>query len=274
MFLDLHTHSTASDGQYCPADLILKAKEKHLLVIAITDHDTVDGISEAKEAAIAAEVNFIPGIEISTALGEEIHVLGYYVDEKNKQLQSACEEFMDSRKARGNRIAEYLMEKGISVDLDEIKESAGEGSLGRPHFAKYLQEHGYVKTRQEAFTRYLNTPDFHKKTDRIKPTPQEAIRLIHEAGGKAVIAHPGLLKMGKAWQESLFSCLKEAGLDGIEAYYGKHTFQQTKLYRNLAVKFGLKITCGSDFHGEQVKPSVGFGMEFPDMYKDLLIIYE
>lgn len=271
MFLDLHTHSTASDGQYRPDEIIQMAVNLELEAIAITDHDTVDGIAEARKAARSLGMNFIPGIEISTQLEEEIHVLGYFIDEKNEQLRSACQEFMDSRLGRGNRIAEYLRYRGVAVDLEEIKSLAGEGSLGRPHFARYLQDHGYVRTRQEAFLRYLDTPEFHRQTDRIKPTPQEAIRLIHGAGGKAVIAHPGLLKMGKHWQESLFKSLREEGLDGIEAYYGKHTSAQIKYYRNLATELGLKVSCGSDFHGEKVKPTVKLGMIFPDEYRGMLI---
>lgn len=298
MKLDLHTHTTASDGQYTPSEIIMLARKKKLEYLAITDHDTVDGIAEAKAELSAGNIGkrdvsnygtgegfgdesgpenayrlqFIPGIEISTQLEEEIHILGFYIDENNDALQSKCKEFMDSRINRGQRICDFLRTKRVEITFPEVEAYAGQGSLGRPHFAQFLQEHGYVKSRQEAFERYLNTREFHEATDRIKPTPQEAIELIHRAGGVAVLAHPGLLKMGKRWQESLIKQLAEAGLDGMECFYHKHTQKQRNYYRRLAEDFRLGYSCGSDFHGEKVKPEVPFGMELDEQYVDKLVI--
>lgn len=263
MKLDLHTHSTASDGQYTPTELVQRAKEAGLSYYALTDHDTIDGIAEAKTAARSLDVSFIPGIEISTQLEEEIHMVGLWIDENNPMLTAACDSYKQSRLQRGTRIINYLSSLGISISNEDIP-SDKEGSLGRPHFAQYLIEHGYVHSTQEAFDRYLNTPAFHKATDRIKPTPQEAIQLIHAAGGKAILAHPGLLKMGKRWQESLIHSLCEQGLDGIEVYYFKHTKNQVAYYRRLALQYNLFMSCGSDFHGEAIKPDVPFGMEVED----------
>lgn len=260
MKLDLHTHSIASDGEHTPTELIRLAKEQKLELYAITDHDTIDGIAEAKAAAKELGVNFVPGIEISTELGEEIHMLGLWIDEKNQALVSACEEYKQMRLGRGLRIIKYLQTVGIDISEQDMPEDKI-GSLGRPYFAEFLQEHGYVRTRQEAFDRYLNSPAFHKATDRKKPTPEEAIALIHKAGGKAVLAHPGLLKMGKRWQESLIHNLVSSGLDGIEVYYQKHTASQIRFYRKLALEANLMCSCGSDFHGKKVKPNVPFGME-------------
>ena len=271
MKLDLHTHSTASDGQYSPTELIVKAKEKELELYAITDHDTVDGIKEARDKAKELGVNFVPGIEISTQKGEEIHVLGLYIDENCPKLLKACSDFMESREGRGKRICQFLEGKGIKITEEEAMKAAGTGSLGRPHFAQILQERGIVKTRQEAFERFLDTSEFHKKTDRIKPSPEDAIALIHEAGGVAILAHPGLLKMGKRWQESLVKELKEAGLDAIECFYNKHTYMQIKYYKKLAREHGLMVSCGSDFHGEKVKPNVSFGMEISDEYSEWIV---
>ncbi len=271
MRLDLHTHSTASDGQYSPREMVQKAKAAGLELYALTDHDTVAGQAEAIEAAKELGVNYVPGIEISTHDGEEIHMLGLYIDPCNEELIAKCQYFMEDRLGRGERIISFLQEKGIAITLEEVQALAGEGSLGRPHFAEFLQGHGYVKSRQEAFDRYLNTREFHQKTDRLKPSPEEAIALIHQAGGKAVLAHPGLLKMGKRWQESLISGLTEAGLDGIEAFYHKHTFMQTKYYKKLANQYGLAVSCGSDFHGEKVKSNVPFGMELDEQYRDWII---
>lgn len=271
MKLDLHTHSTASDGQYRPAELVEMAKEKGLEMYALTDHDTVGGIREARETAERLGVNFVAGIEISTHKGEEIHMLGLYIDEQCSDIVNACRTYMERRAGRGERIRAFLKEKGIEISREEVEKIAGTGALGRPHFAEILQERGLVSTRQEAFSRYLDTAEFHRKTDEKKPAPEEAIDIIHKAGGKAVLAHPGLLKMGKSWQESLVRELKEAGLDGIECFYNKHTYMQRKYYRRLAEENGLMISCGSDFHGEKVKPNVMFGMELPDEYVSILV---
>ena len=271
MKLDLHTHSTVSDGQYTPSELVEMAKKNELKMYALTDHDTIAGIEEARRRAGELGVNFISGIEISTHKGEEIHMLGLFIDEQCSDLINACQAYQERRIGRGERICAFLKEKGIEISKEELREIEGKASLGRPHFAKILQERGIVKTRQEAFGRYLDTAEFHRKTDGQKPAPEEAIEIIHRAGGLAVLAHPGLLKMGKRWQESLIKGLKEAGLDGIESFYNKHTYMQKKYYRKLAEENGLMISCGSDFHGEKVKPNVNFGMELADEYVQMLV---
>lgn len=271
MKLDLHTHSTVSDGQYTPSELVEMAKKNELKMYALTDHDTIAGIEEARRRAGELGVNFISGIEISTHKGEEIHMLGLFIDEQCSDLINACQVYRERRIGRGERICAFLKEKGIEISKEELREIEEKASLGRPHFAKILQERGIVKTRQEAFGRYLDTAEFHRKTDGQKPAPEEAIEIIHRAGGLAVLAHPGLLKMGKRWQESLIKGLKEAGLDGIESFYNKHTYMQKKYYRKLAEENGLMISCGSDFHGEKVKPNVNFGMELADEYVPMLV---
>lgn len=263
--IDLHTHSSASDGQYAPTELIDLAKKKELSVIALTDHDTVSGIKEARSRASEINQPFIAGIEISTRKEEEIHIVGLGINEDNPKLLVMTQKMMQDRLNRGDVIVEYLSKLGVNVDFEEVKELAGEGSVGRPHFAEYLQKHGYVRTRQEAFERYIDTPSFHKATDRILPSPEEAIALVHEAGGKAVLAHPGLLKMGKRWQEDLIYKLKETGLDAIETYYSKYSKAQEKYYRSLAMRYDLAVSVGSDFHGELVKPDVKLGMQIEDI---------
>lgn len=273
MILDLHTHSTASDGQYSPAELMDVAKEKMLEVVALTDHDTVDGIEEARKEAEALGISFIPGIEIGTREYEEVHILGLGIDETNVLLQETTRQYMLERENRGVVICEYLRTKGIEIDYEEILALAGQGSVGRPHFAQFLQEHGYTKTRKEAFTRYIDTPSFHEATDRKLPSPIEAIELIHGAGGYAVLAHPGLLKKGKEKQENFIKLLKENGLDGIEAFYSKHDYPQEKFYLTMAEKYDLKISCGSDFHGELIKPEIKLGMQVKPKYKNIAEIF-
>ena len=235
------------------ADLGLKA-------MAITDHDTVVGIKDGRKAAARYDIRFFPGIEISTQKGEEIHILGYNIDEDSPKLIRSCEQYEKDRLGRGERICDFFNRRDIPMMLDEVKTIAGEGSLGRPHFAAWLMEKGYVSDRRVAFSKYLDTKEFHEETDRIKPTPEFAIELIHKAGGRAVLAHPGLLKMSEGNQEILIRDLTEAGLDGIEAFYNRHKTKQTNLYIDFARRFDLKLSCGSDFHGEKVKPDVKLGM--------------
>lgn len=260
--LDLHIHTTASDGQYTPPEIINQAKTRNLVLVAITDHDTIDGIPEAKRQAAILGVNFIPGVEISTQDEEEIHILGYGIDETSSELKECCRRYTRSRLERGQRICDFFKRRGIFMKMEEVARIVGDGSMGRPHFAAWLQENGYVLSRREAFEKYLDTPEFHAETDRMKPTPEEAVRMIRQAGGKTVLAHPGLLKMPVQKQEYLISKLKPLGLDGVECFYSKHNREQTKHYLDLAEQYDMEISCGSDFHGEKIKPDVNLGMEF------------
>lgn len=271
IYMDLHIHTTASDGQYTPAEIVAMAKQKGLSMISITDHDTVSGIAEGRTMADKAGIRFVSGIEISTELHEEIHVLGYGVDENSDILRQKCAQYERDRLDRGARICAYFERRNIPVDLEEVKTLAGSGSLGRPHFAQYLLEHGYVSSRQQAFNQYLTTREFHAETDRKKPTPQEAIELIHAAGGKAVLAHPGLMKLTESRQEQLITDLKQAGLDGLEAFYSKYSHHQENYYVKMAKRFDLAISCGSDYHGDKVKPETMLGMKFPEMYENRLV---
>jgi hypothetical protein len=248
------------------------AKNRGLAMIAITDHDTVSGIKEGRQRASEVGLEFVAGIEISTQDTEEVHILGYQIDEENEELRACCEKYEADRLNRGQRICEYFIRRNIPMPLEEIQVIAGGGSMGRPHFARWLQEHGYVSDRKEAFDKYLDTKEFHQETDREKPSPEEAIRLIHEAGGSAVLAHPGLLRMSLEEQESFVEILKNAGLDGIECFYSKHSWEQIQVYLNLAEKNNLKISCGSDFHGEQIKPDVSLGMKMEDGYADRFVV--
>ena len=258
--IDLHTHTIYSDGELTPRELISKAKSIGCTRIAITDHDTVGGIEEGRKAALELNIEFVPGIEISTQEKEEVHILGYGIDEHNEQLCKKCQEFADSRAKRAELICEFFARRGIVIPLEEVRRIAGGDIIGRPHFAAYLEQHGLVSSRKEAFSRYLNSYDFHKEVTRQKPTPEEAIALIHQAGGKAVLAHPGFLKKNSMEVDLFVATLKRAGLDGLECYYLKHTPSQTKYFLALAKKYGLKTGCGSDFHGEHVKSDVALGM--------------
>ena len=271
--IDMHMHSTSSDGQYTPAELVYKAKENDIELMALTDHDTVDGLKEAVECVRDTRITFVPGIEISTQDSEEIHILGYGVDKNNHDLRSFCDEFKEARLKRGQVICDYLSGLGIYIDYDDIKKKALNGLIARPLFAEWMQDHGIVSTRKEAFKLYLDTPEFREATERKKPDGMTSVSLIHKAGGKAVLAHPGLYRMDTDEKESLVKRLKDCGLDGIECLYSKHTKEERDIYLEWARKYDLKISCGSDFHGEKVKPDVKMGMEFDQtLYGEQLIL--
>ena len=273
MKIDLHTHSTASDGQYTPTELVQKAVLCDIKLFAMTDHDTVHGLADAEKYAKAQSLPYIPGIEISAQDLEEIHILGYGIDYNNKSLLNACAVWQNARLNRGEVIKNFLHTKGIDINLDEVKSYAVNRSLGRPHFAQYLQNHGIVQTRKEAFDLYLDTEEFREATDRKKPAPDEAIKLIHKSGGKAVLAHPGIYRMNEVQLDDLINRLVDIGIDGIECFYSKHTREQTKRFISYITTYELLISCGSDFHGEKVKPDVQLGMDFDyGQYGDRLIV--
>lgn len=272
LLLDLHTHSITSDGQYTPSELVRMAKLKDLQIISLTDHDSVAGMEEAFNKAEEIKLRFIPGIEISCQDIEEIHILGYGIDYKNHNLVEKCNEFEKSRLKRGARICDFLKYKGIDVDYGEVKSFAAGSIVARPHFARYLIKKGIVSNRKEAFDLYLDTEEFKVATNRYKPSCFDAINLIHAAGGKAVIAHPGLYKMSFVKKEDLIKKLSASGLDGIECIYSRHSKNETMQYIELSRKYNLKISAGSDFHGPNVKPDIEMGINVEKSFLKHFII--
>jgi predicted metal-dependent phosphoesterase TrpH len=244
--VDLHLHSTASDGKYSPATLVAKAAELGLKVISLTDHDSIDGIIPALKAAKAFPgLTFIPGVEISTDLPDgEAHVLGYFIDYTSPELEKELERFRSSRLGRGRKMVAKLAELGIKIDWPRVQQIAGDGAIGRPHVAQAMLEKGYVKTFEEAFDKYIGRggPAY---VEREKITPEEAVALIVRAKGLPVLAHPFTVKD----PEAIVISLKAAGLIGIEAYYKDNTPQQTGATLRLAKKYGLIPTGGTDYHG-------------------------
>lgn len=244
-YIDMHVHTTASDGQYSPVQIVEMAAELGLGGVAITDHDTTAGVVEAEAAALGYSIKLLPGIEISTvAAGKDVHVLGYFTNNKDEQWQHRIAQLGATREARNSMLIDKLNELGISITWDEVKAVSGEdGSVGRPHFAEVLIKKGIVKTKQQAFDEYLGE---HGKAfvqpRRIHPT--EAFQWIREAGGVCVLAHPGLYN-----DEALVEELLAAGPDGVEVNHSDHTEQQIERYSRLAEKYGLIATSGSDFHG-------------------------
>ncbi len=252
--IDLHAHSRASDGALSPTELVKCAREKELEAIAITDHDTIEGVEEALAAGQEFDLEVVPGIEISAEFPEEtMHILGYYVDFKDQKFIDNISVLQKARAERNPRIVKNLQKLGINIEYDEIQKEAGSGQVGRPHFAKVLLNKGYVKTNKEAFNKYLKkgAPGYE---DKFRFQPQDAISHILNAGGLPVLAHPATLKCKTDEAlENEINKLVGYGLKGIEAYYSDHSNSQAELYTRLADKYGLFITGGSDFHGHNIK---------------------
>jgi predicted metal-dependent phosphoesterase TrpH len=247
---DLHLHTTASDGTMSPAELVRYAKEKGLKVIAITDHDTIEGLPEGIQEGNRLGLEIIPGVELSAdAPKGTMHLLGYYIDPASSELADKLTVLQQARMERNLKIVEKLRALDIPLELSEVKAAPEHGQIGRPHFAYTMVQKGYAQNIQDAFDRYLGKgkPAY---VEKFRFSPHEAMDFVRKAGGITVLAHPFTLKQAEpADFEALIHELKEKGLDGIEVYYPEHSDGQRKLYRSLAKKYGLVISAGSDFHG-------------------------
>lgn len=252
---DLHTHSTASDGQYTPSDLVRLAKARGLELLALTDHDTIDGLDEAIHAGELQNLRILRGVELGAREYRNLHILGYGFSSEPAALTQLCNEMKAGRDERKYRIIDFLHEKGVDISLEEVEELAGGDVIGRPHFAQVMVRHGYVQSNREAFDRYLDTREY-QRIERKKPSACTCIEAIRSAGGKAAFAHPYQVGLDDNDLEVMVQRLTECGLDAIECYYPKHTLKQQMFYLHLAKKYNLHVTGGSDFHGEQVKPDI------------------
>ena len=193
--IDLHIHTTCSDGQFSPEETIRMAHQAGVTVAAVTDHDTVSGIVAASAAAVACGMTFFPGIEISVQGGKELHILGYGVHPDSDVLHQFCAKHAADRTERCGKMLAYLQKKGAAITLEDVRRCNQGKTSGRPHFARTLVELGYASSVQDAFEKYLTTPEFYARVERPKPTPEEGIRVIRSAGGVAVLAHPHQLKL-------------------------------------------------------------------------------
>ena len=246
--VDLHSHTTASDGTLAPRELVRLAARHGVRVLAVTDHDSTAGLAEAmEEAKRLPPLEIVPGLEINCDVpGAEVHVLGYCVDWQATWFQEFLGAQREERRQRVYRIAVRLAELGMPIDPDAVFALVKEGSAGRPHVAQAMVDRGYVKSVREAFDRYLST-NGPANVPRKRFTPVEAVRVIRRARGVPVLAHPGL-----ANRDELIPELVEAGLLGIEAFYPEHSSGQITAYREMCVRLGLIATGGSDFHGPRV----------------------
>ena len=265
--VDLHTHSTASDGSYPPAEVVRLAASRKLAAVALTDHDTLDGLAEAQEAAKAfPDLRFVRGVEVSARFAAgTLHLLGFAFDPASPRLRELLERLRSARNERNQKMIARLRQMGLDIRLAEALAVAardrvpdGNVVVGRPHVAEVLRRKGYVRTIQKAFEKYIGK-DAPGYVDRERIAPREVIAAIHDGGGAAVVAHPSQLAyQNHAQLERMVRGLIHDGIDGIEVYHGDHTASQTRLYLDLARRLDLGITGGSDFHGPP-KPDAALG---------------
>ncbi|NIQ39649.1 MAG: PHP domain-containing protein [Proteobacteria bacterium] len=265
--IDLHVHTTASDGTLTPSQVVHLAKKRRLKAIAITDHDTVDGVQEAQEEGQRVSLEIIPGIEISANIKTgSVHLLGYFVQTKGGILREKLEKLKEARSERNPKIVDKLNDLGIDITYQEVVAASGGGQVGRPHFAQVLVDKGYVASLNDAFDRYLaqGAPAY---VNKFRLDVRDAIDMVLKAQGIPVLAHPFTLNYMPRDLENLVVELTKEGLKGIEAFYPDHTREQTAQYRQLAEKVGLLKTGGSDFHGNLMEKAelgiVGNGVCLP-----------
>lgn len=282
--IDLHVHSNRSDGTLSPSQLVDYAMEKGLKAFALTDHDTVDGLDEAigyaeklKSAAVkdtartssalsAGDIpEVIPGIEFSTEYqGQDVHVLGLFIDYHEESFRKQLKEFVDSRITRNQKMCRLLTEAGIPVTYEDMLAEFPDAVITRAHYAKYMLSHGYTKSMAEAFDRYIgdHCPCY---VPREKVTPVQAVELVLKASGVPVLAHPVLYHMSDSRLDTLVSELTDAGLVGLEAVYSTYNTAEERQMRKLAAKYGLLISGGSDFHGSN-KPGLDMGNGYGKLF--------
>ena len=270
--IDLHVHTTASDGTFSPAETVSLAHSLGLSAIAITDHDTVSGYSEAAAEGRKLDIEVIPGIELSTNYKGAVHILGYFIDPAHPELCRELQQIIDERDSRNRRIAARMQDDGINVSYDAMKERFG-GSIGRPHFAEILMEHHLASSTADAFRRFLNKGGQYW-IPRTLPSLEQCITLIRAAGGIPVLAHPFEYTYQQKSLPELIEVCMGFGLQGIECRHSIHDTGQMVYLEHLADEYGLLKTGGSDFHGE-VKPDIRLGcgkglLSVPEIWLDEL----
>lgn len=254
MFVDLHLHSTASDGTLSPQQLVQLASKLNLRTIAVTDHDSVEGITPARRAGTKTGVEVIPAVELSSDLdGRDIHFLGYFIDYKNKWLEDHLERLRQARYERALKMVEKLKEIGLEIPFQEVLETAGRGAVGRSHLATVMVRRGYIHSIQEAFDRYIGR-DSPCYVEKYNYSCQDVINIIKKINGISVLAHPGLSHVDNCIPEFI-----NYGLIGLEIYHSEHSPEQVKHYRKLAKNYKLIVTGGSDCHGLESTRGLAIG---------------
>lgn len=244
-YADLHVHTSASDGRFHPEEVVRQARDAGLVAVGIADHDSVDGIELSLEAGKKLGVEIIPGVELSSEIGEtEAHIIGYFIDWNDRKFRSMLKIIQGIRLLRAEVIVAKLQKLGINISFDEVLAESESGSIGRPHIVRVLLKHGHVKSVEEAFERYLKygRPAY---VGKYRMEPAEVIDIIRGLGGISVLAHPVFSDI----EEAKLSELVKSGLKGIEAYHSKHDEVTAKHFEELAGRYGLIVTGGSDSHG-------------------------
>jgi predicted metal-dependent phosphoesterase TrpH len=260
--IDLHAHTTASDGSLTPTQLVALAKETGLAALGVTDHDTVAGLAEADAAALAAGLILVPGVELSVDYPHgQFHLLGYFVDYTSRTLLDRLQYLQDFRSNRNEKMVALMQQAGLPITMADLEREAGGDVIGRPHMALAMVRKGIVASTQEAFDRYLaDGKPCH--VPKVKLHPPEAIALLKSAGAVTVLAHPKYLRIDDPEKlRAELAGFKETGLDGIEVFYFRHTEEETALYGEIARELGFVISGGSDFHGAS-KPDVKLGVVY------------
>ena len=264
-YIDLHMHSTRSDGSFSPTEVVERAAELGISVISLTDHDSVEGVEEAQNAGDDVGVEVIAGTELSAQeAGSDVHILGYFVDPKDPDLLACLKNFQDARLERAEKMVAKLNRMGVKIQMAQVLAKAENGAIGRPHVADVLVEEGVVFSNDQAFHKYLGygKPAYQPK---FTLTPSEAVEVIHAAGGLASLAHPILYK-----RDAMIPELIKQGLDGLEVMHIKHDRAAVRRYSNLAKEYGLLTTGGSDCHGDGRGQSVMGKVKVPHEFLDAM----
>jgi len=265
--IDLHSHTTASDGQHAPEELIALAHAAGVTTLAVTDHDTVAGLPAARAAAEAKGLRLVPGIELSAFLfRKEVHILGHFLDPHSPEIARFADLLRDERLHRMEQMVQKMKQLGYPISMEDVRRLAGDAHLARPHLARVLVEKGYCLDTKEAFDRFLGEGQ-PACVDRFRLTAEDAIRLIQGAGGTATLAHPAVSKV----EEFEIAQLQRQGLAGLEVAHSDQTPSVREKLLGLARKFDLVATAGSDFHGEKVAPGrkLGTAAMAPDAFQAL-----
>jgi predicted metal-dependent phosphoesterase TrpH len=264
-YIDLHTHSTASDGSLSPAELVKAAARAGLKAVALTDHDTIDGLEEALLAGQGLDLEVVAGVEISIEVGLKggAHLVGLWVRPGHPGLREGLTRLQEARRQRNPRMLAKLNELGLKLSMEDVLAQAGGGQVGRPHFARALVDKGLASTVGEVFSRWLGAGAA-AYVPKERMSPAEGIGLVRAAGGVPVLAHPGLLDLDRPGLESLLRKLKGLGLEGLEAYYSEHDQATRRSLESLAARLGLAVSGGSDFHGGN-KPKIKLGQGKGDL---------
>lgn len=274
--IDLHTHTRESDGEKTIEELIDLAISKKIKALAITNHDTADGIEKALNYAKDKNIIYIPGIELDTKVENgQMHILGLFINPEQEDLSEILENIRAERVVRNNRFIEEFNKMGFDINIEELKEVSNGNIIAKPHFAKVFLRKGYIQSTEEMFDKYFNQPPFSdiKKTQLI---PEEVIKIIKKANGVAILAHPQSMKISDEKLVEKIKELKLYGLDGLECYHSGQTTEQMKRFKQIAKDLDLLITKGSDYHGPIVKPKIqlGTGTDYNIVSQDDDVILE